>query len=159
MQHTTLGIPLRMFLWHESNVSGSPNSVYAKQKVDQKQPLVSCTRYLTCHWNTHKGKKSPYLAHYLDVGDPPPSSFALLFGQNGQNKVSRFGQRHSDQEGPRLVSSTEQLLCIWAGQVTMVPPGFRKTHVMMQPLHISKIFIPWANFGLVCDNGSLLWLS
>ncbi len=65
---------------------------------------------------------SAHLALDLDVRNPLSSGFALLVCQNRQDKVSRFGQRLSDQEGPRLVPCTKQLLRIGPRQVTVVPP-------------------------------------
>lgn len=98
-----------------------------------ENPLVfSCDVNLVSGTNTvHDQKKqnkkttcsSTHLAHDLNVGDALSSRFALLVRLNRQNKISRFGQRLSDQEGPRLVFCAEEFLCVGAWQVTMVPPA------------------------------------
>lgn len=84
-------------------------------------------RVILCATHTRiQMKTGTHLAHYFNVGDPLSSCFAPLVRLNRQDKVSRFGQRLSYQEGPRLVPRTEELLCVWPGQVTVVPPGSDK---------------------------------
>lgn len=90
--------------------------VYTKTVIKKNNTLVSCVRI--CHWNMH----GTHLAHYLYVRDPLSSAFADLVRQNREDKVSRFGQRLSDQEGPWLVFHREQLLGVGPWQVTVVPP-------------------------------------
>lgn len=119
-------------------------------KLTKRQPLVSCTRYLARHTHTH-------LTHDLDVRGPLSSSFAPLVRQNRQDKVSRFGQRLSDQEGPRLVSCTQQLLCVWPGQVTVVPPETQRHRCFTLCVHISTDIMPWLSYrGFACGDGSLM---
>lgn len=48
-----------------------------------------------------------YLAKDLYVGDSLSSCLAYFVSQHGQDKVSRFGQRLSYQEGPCLIPCTE----------------------------------------------------
>lgn len=71
-----------------------------------------------------------HLTHYLDVGNPPGSIFVPLTRQDGQDKVARFGQRLSDQEGVRFISCHKELFSIRPGQVTVIPPGTRAEALM-----------------------------
>lgn len=69
---------------------------------------------------------STYIAHDLDMGDPPTRTGHII-GQHRQNKVSWFGERLPHQERPGLIAVSEQLLSIWTWQVAMVPPEDTKT--------------------------------
>lgn len=69
---------------------------------------------------------SSHLTHYLDVRNPPGSSFALFMCQDRQDKVTGFGHGLSDQEGIRLISGHQELLSVGAGQVAVVPPETQK---------------------------------
>lgn len=55
---------------------------------------------------------STYIAHDLDMGDPPTSTGQII-SQHRHNKISWFGERLPHQERPGLIALTEELLSIW----------------------------------------------
>lgn len=70
--------------------------------------------------DSHTTHAHTYIAHDLDMGDPPAST-GLIIGQCGQHKVSWFGERLPHQERSSLVAFPEQFLRVCTWQVTMVP--------------------------------------
>lgn len=93
----------------------------------------NCGRGEAVQQRQKKKKHNEYthLTHYLDVGNPPDSIFVPLTRQDGQDKVARFGQRLSDQEGVRFISCHQELFSIRPRQVAMIPPGTRAQTLMV----------------------------
>lgn len=113
------------------------NSNYSKPKVDQKQPCSFMHYLAVTHWDAHT-RRGTHLTHYLDVRDPLRSSFGPLVRQDRQDKVSGLGQRLPDQEGIRLVSRHEQLLCVGPRQVTVVPPDTQEVLMVRDAASVTR---------------------